>query len=238
MRTRAAYNLGDDVRIDFGPDSHLHMRAAGRDYSSLEHLLVTHSHDDHWFPKDLDYRRPGFCVLPEDAPPLTVYGNAQVMEAARASLKDPVASRIELREIRAFETFEAGRSLTVTTVRAEHAGDEEAVNFILREPGRTVLIAHDTGYWEEESWAFVAGIEIDVALIDSTYGRYDQNGGHMGAPWVVKFAGRLRELGCLGDAARVIATHFSHNGHANHGELVDIYNPHGIQVAYDGMILE
>ena len=60
VRSRAAYMLGDRVRVDFGPDSYLHQQKYGLAYEKLEHLLVTHSHDDHWFPKDLAYRRAGF----------------------------------------------------------------------------------------------------------------------------------------------------------------------------------
>lgn len=237
LRSRAAYNLGKDVRVDFGPDSHFHMRAAGSDFARLEHLLITHSHGDHWFPQDLVYRRPGFCVLPEDSPPLRVYGNRHVLAAARQWLSDLQAVRIEVREVHSHEVIVVSPDLQVTTLKAEHAGDEEALNFLIEEPGRSLLIAHDTGFWSDETWEFIAGRHVDVALIDGTYGRYDQRGGHMGAPWVARFVERLHEMGCFEETSRAIATHFSHNGHANHEELVDLYRPHSIEVAYDGMVL-
>lgn len=237
LRTRAAYQFGRDVRVDFGPDSHLHMRAMGQDFAHLEHLLVTHSHQDHWLPEELAYRRPGFCVLPANLPPLTVYGNDRVLEAARRVLHDLEAMRIELREVRSYENVEVCPDMRVTTLKAAHAGDEDALNFLIQEPGRTVLIANDTGYWCEETWGFIAGTHIDIAIIDGTYGRYDQCGGHMGAPWVAKFSDRLRELGCRSEESRTIVTHFSHNGHSNHDQLVEIYESFGIEVAYDGLVL-
>jgi hypothetical protein len=36
----------------------------------------------------------------------------------------------------------------------------------------------------------------------------------------------------------VWVTHFSHNVHVTHAEFEAIANPHGIQVAYDGVMIE
>jgi phosphoribosyl 1,2-cyclic phosphate phosphodiesterase len=35
----------------------------------------------------------------------------------------------------------------------------------------------------------------------------------------------------------VVANHFSHNGGANYEALCQWFAPHGIEVAYDGMVL-
>ncbi len=237
VRTRTAYNLGDDVRVDFGPDSYAHALAAGKDYSGLRHLLVTHSHEDHWQPHELAYRRPGFCVLPEDSPPLRVYGNEDVLGMLSPVIPDLAAARIEPVLLRSFETRDMGDGLSVTTLRAQHKENEDALNFLIHEPARTILIANDTGWWRDETWDFVAGRTIDVAVIDNTYGKYDQQGGHMGAPVVQRFAEKLRDLGCLSESSIVTANHFSHNGHALHEDLEEMHTPAGIRVGYDGMEL-
>jgi len=236
IRTRTAYNLGDDVRVDFGPDSYAHALAIGRGYSDLRHLLVTHSHEDHWQPHELAYRRPGFCVVP-DGPPLRVYGNGEVLDSLRAAIANLEAARIEPVLLRSFETRELGEGLSVTTLRASHKEDEDALNLLIQEPVRTVLIANDTGWWSDETWSFVAGRRIDLAVLDNTYGKYDQQGGHMGAPVVQRFAEKLRDLGCLSESSVVVANHFSHNGHALHEELEEMHAPAGIRVGYDGMEL-
>ncbi len=54
---------------------------------------------------------------------------------------------------------------------------------------------------------------------------------------VQRFAAKLRALGCLGEDSRVIANHFSHNGHALHTDLEEIHGPAGIEVGHDGMTL-
>lgn len=236
LRTRTAYDLGEDVRVDFGPDSYLHALRAGRDFSGLRALLVTHDHDDHWQPSELGYRRKGFCVLPDDAPPLRVIGDGSVLGHLRA-VCDVEAIRVEPVLAEVGVELEVPEGLTALPLAASHKGGE-ALNYVISDGGYTTLIANDTGWWEEPTWEAIAGRRLDVAIIDCTYGRYDQQGGHMGAPVVVRFAEHLRELGCLHEGSRVVANHFSHNGHALYADLEGILNPHGIEVGYDDMVIE
>src|SRR5215813_7066312 len=76
VRSRASYMLGERIRVDFGPDSNLHQQKYGLAYERLEHLLLTHSHADHWFPQELAYRQAGFSRTPET--PLHLWGNDTV----------------------------------------------------------------------------------------------------------------------------------------------------------------
>ena len=48
----------------------------------------------------------------------------------------------------------------------------------------------------------------------------------------------LRRRKAIVDHTRVIATHFSHGGKWMHEELVRYFLPYGIEVAYDGMVID
>ncbi len=233
LRMRTAYDLGPDLRVDLGPDTCAHMLRLGRDFSRLRHLLVTHDHHDHWCPNELSYRRKGFCVL-RDLPPLRVYGTGESLEHLVRAAGPLEELRIEGIEARPGEVLALEEGLSALPLAAAHKGGN-ALNYVIEDHGWTLLLANDTGWWEEETWETIAGRRLDVAILDCTYGRYDQQGGHMGAPVVIRFAERLRELGCLGAGARVVANHFSHNGHALHADLEAILHPAGIEVGYDGM---
>ena len=52
VRTRTTYQLGDTIRVDFGPDPTRRCCASSFP-DRLRHLLVTHSHQDHWHPGEL-----------------------------------------------------------------------------------------------------------------------------------------------------------------------------------------
>ena len=226
--------LDDRVRIDFGPDSNLHQQKYALAYERLEHLLVTHSHDDHWFPVDVAYRRPGFSKAPET--PLHVWGNAKVEQKfVTTNGADWEKFRIVFHRLQPWEPIDLGAGLTATPVLAAHDRSEECVNYRLAWNGRTALLGHDTGWYDAPTWDFLTGTPLDLLVLDCTYGAIDEDRGHLGCAAVVRARDEFARRGALGPEARVIATHFSHNGGWLHDQLEGFFTPHNIAVAYDGL---
>ncbi|MGC8666946.1 MAG: MBL fold metallo-hydrolase [Chthonomonadales bacterium] len=233
-RTRAAYMLGDRVRVDFGPDTNCHQLHYNLDLGALEHILVTHSHDDHWSPMDLNYRSPGFSDVPDHL--LTVWGNEAVERSlSEACGTDLARLRLKFHRIEAFREADLGNGAVAIPVPAAHDPKELCVNYRLHVGGRTLLLGHDTGWYPEDTWAFLGGVPLHVVILDCTYGPVESCEGHMGCSYVVRARDELARRGALAPDARVIATHFSHNGGWLHEDLEDYFAPHGIEVAYDGM---
>jgi len=204
----------------------------------LQHLLVTHSHQDHWLPSELYYRRPGFSEVPEDAV-LTIHGNEHVVESLRERLGDELGRyRLALNPIRLWERIDLGDGVSAVPIQANHAQQETAVNYVIWANGKTLLQGNDTGWYPDETWRFLSSLRLDVVLLDCTNGKIDSCQGHMGCSWVVRARDRLGEAGALVDGCRFIATHFSHNGGWLHEQLEEYLVPRGIEVAYDGMTIE
>lgn len=237
IRRRSAYLAGDRVMVDFGPDAFNSMISFGLDYSGLAHLLVSHSHQDHWYPEDLYFRRPGFSVIPEGSH-LTIHGNEAVGRRFGDDARYEELCSMSLRQVAAFEEVDLGDGVVGVPVPANHAGQEEALNWLVRSPGGAILFGNDTGLYPEETWSYLAGAALDVAILDSTSGRIPSRDGHMGVEVVVEARDRLVQSGALAAGARVIANHFSHNGGMLHTDLEDFYRPQGIEPAYDGMAIE
>jgi phosphoribosyl 1,2-cyclic phosphate phosphodiesterase len=237
VRSRTAYMLGERVRVDFGPDSNLHMQKYGLAYERLEHLIVTHSHDDHWFPKDLAYRRSGFSVVADR--PLHVWGNQKVEEKfIAANGVDWEQYWLEFHRIRPWQAIDLAEGLSAIPVLAAHDRNEECVNYRLEQDGRFALLGHDTGWYDEPTWEFLSHQPLHLVALDCTYGSEDRESGHMGCAGVVRAVDELAKRGALAADAVVIATHFSHNGGWLHEELERYFTPHGIRVAFDGMKVE
>ena len=102
IRSRAGSILDDRLKIDFGPDSFMQMIQNRIDYTPLKSILVTHSHSDHFCASDIGYRKPGFANLPENYPPVTIYGNAKVGEAIESRLSD----LIQFQLVEPYQPFE------------------------------------------------------------------------------------------------------------------------------------
>lgn len=236
IRSRAAYMLDDRVRIDFGPDSNLHQQKYGLAYERLQHLIFTHSHDDHLFPADLAYRKAGFSVVPPE--PLHVWGNARVEERLVATNRESWETyNLIYHRIAPWEPIDLGDGLTATPVLAAHDRSEECVNYRIEIGGKTALFGHDTGWYDPPTWEFLSGKPLDLLILDCTYGTEDNQRGHMGGMALIRARDELAKRGALASDARCVATHFSHNGGSLYDELERFFTPHGFLVAYDGLRL-
>jgi len=233
---RAAYSIDGHVQIDLGPDALVQAWRFGIDYSRVDHLFITHSHQDHFLPGNLLFRQSGFSLLPEGSL-LTIHGSEMALMALELSRIILPLAKAQYDVIEPFRPVDLG-DIRLTPVLADHAGGEVAAMYLVESEGGALLQGNDTGWFPDETWSFLAGRELSVVLLDCTYGLKSGGSGHLGAPEVVQARSELLSIGALAPQGRVIATHLSHNGGALHHELVEYFAPHGIEVAYDGMVVE
>jgi phosphoribosyl 1,2-cyclic phosphate phosphodiesterase len=236
IRSRAAYMLGEKIRVDFGPDSNLHQQKYALAYERLEHLILTHSHDDHWFPTDMAYRRKGFSRIPET--PLHLWGNAAVEAKFVKTYGDDWRKfGLEFHRLTAFTPLSLTDGVTATPLPAAHDRNEECINFLLETNGKRTLLGHDTGWYDPPTWEFLNDKPIRLLVLDCTYCTRDHDDNHMGGLALVRFRDELDRRGALASDAVCVATHFSHNGGDLHADLEVFFTPHGFRVAYDGLRL-
>ena len=238
LRHRTSYRVGEWLQVDWGPDTYAASLAFGMDTSLVTDLLVTHSHEDHFTPHELFYRRPGFSQVPENER-LRIHGPIGVQQALPTDVEDLERYRLSFARLRPYDTRELPEGLSVTAIPAAHADPSaEALNYILTAQGRCLLIGNDTGWWDDPVWDFLAGMELHVVIMDCTYGPRRQRHGHLGVHEVVEAKQQLEAIGALADGCRFIANHFSHNGGWLYADLVRFFAPHHIEVAFDGMVVE
>lgn len=238
IRTRSSCIIDDTLMVDFPPDTYLHALKNNLSLDKIAHLIITHSHEDHFFPADLRMRRQPFAHLAADSVPrLTVYGNSAVSQAlAFAETEPDMPAVLAIREVRPFQPFTAGTAC-ITPLLAAHMENEQCFLYLINSNGKTLLYGHDTGYFPEQTWEFLAGTHLDAALFDCTYGPEDNDIGHMGFPAVRRVRDRLVSQGSGDAQTRWVITHFSHNGGLLHEELEALASPHGFLTAYDGLEL-
>ncbi len=232
VRSRSSALVDRVLKIDFGPDTWAQANALGIQPADWKAILITHSHEDHFIPSEFQYLFPPFAEglnLP------TVYGNKSVCERLeRAFEKAPLIPKVPLQ---AFQKVTIG-DYEVTPIRAVHQEDEESLNYLIRSD-KSLLYAVDTGMYEEKTWDFLSTQVIDVLVVECTEGlsprRYDI---HLNAEQVVEMAQRLRKMGTLTPESRIVTTHHGHSGDATYEELEAYFTPYGIEVGYDGKVVE
>ena len=241
IRTRSQALLDDVLLIDLPPDSYMHMLHGGLDLPGIEHMLLTHTHSDHFYPKDLLFRTEGYAH--GLAAPLTIYGNdAMVVRMAQFvqenfGKRKWVEGRLAWQELKAFQEADVA-GYRVTPLLAAHDRSEACYIFLVEKDGKALLYGNDTGIFPESTWAHIANRRLSLVSLDCTTGKFPEGSNHMGVEDVLTVKRRLVEMGCADEQTQFVATHFSHNGHMLHEELVSFFEPHGVLVAYDGMSIE
>lgn len=235
LRSRTSVLIDDTVKIDLPPDtlSHLH-RYPEVCFADLQHLLFTHSHDDHFAVRELQYLSPNFA--PDRHFPLNVYATNELIRRMMQEMGHFFeAAPLRFHSIAPFEEITVGH-LDVTPVTSLHKPDELCLNFVIQDPQGKMLYATDTGWYEEPTWEFLAGAGLDLVVLECGKGISDNAyPGHLSLDDCIRFRDRLATSGALAGDARILLTHICPTGLLLHDELCERCQPHGIEVAYDGL---
>jgi len=239
IRMRSGLLVNDSVLIDYCPDVYALSMKFDLHLSGVTDLFITHSHHDHFHAEDLLMRRAPVFRHAEDK--LRLFVN----EATLARLDEAVKydhegydSYLDITTLAYFKPYQTVGGLTVTCLPANHAPKEKAGFYMLSDGEKTVVYAHDTGVFPEETMAFLKTQSIDLISLDCCYGRRSNRNGHMGMPENREMVAELRAAGALKADATVIVNHFSHNCGQLHEELEAEVAKDGFVVSYDGMIVE
>jgi len=235
VRTRSSVNIGENFKVDWPPDTYLHVLQHGLNLSRVQHLFITHSHYDHFSPPDFLMRMEPFAHM-KDETPLHVYGNLEVLKRIRALERNPIELNLALYSAEPFNVLEVDR-FRVTPLLADHSPDEVSLIYLFESGGKTILHGYDSGWFPEETWDALRGYTLDLAILDCTYGPSPGMKYHMGIDGVLKTKERMLSEQIADKDTAFVATHFSHNGGLLHEELASKLGTENVQVAFDGLTI-
>lgn len=241
VRTRSQTMIDDTMLIDLPPDTYMHMVTQNLDLGGIQSLIVTHSHQDHFYPLELIMRAIPYAHDPEGV--LTVYGNANTKRLYEIALAEEDDSQ-NLHDVVKFQLIDWFSSVTtadgyqVTALPANHKKNERCLTFLIEKDGKSIFYGNDSGFYPEETWEYLKGRHLDLVSFDSTMGANAGGWSHMSLEDNVKAARRFAELGCADENTKFVVNHFSHNGHLLHEELEEYVKPYGFLVSFDGMEID
>ncbi len=235
IRRRSCAIINDSFLIDFSPDIYTQALMHNLELWNLKSLLITHTHGDHIDLEELVLRSTEyFCHIPESVK-LTVYCNETVKGLIEEAIKngsDKPLDFLIFHVLKPFEEFEV-EGVRVTPLPANHSKGEESMVFLLEEDGKSFLYCNDTAYPPKETVEFLKTKELDAIGFDCTTGKTKPGKTHM------NFEQNIELKNELGTAVHkdtfLYITHFSHNCLDSHEQLVQLAQPEGFSVAFDGM---
>lgn len=239
LRTRTQSLVDGKILIDFPPDTYTHALNYSLQLGQIEHLLISHSHMDHFFPVELIHRHEHFGHNAKGM--LHVYGNEAVEKAFYdAVLIDrfkvhPLDEAVKFVRLEPFGDFTVD-GYHIIPVPADHDKRETCYIYIIEKDGKCLLYGHDTGMkLSGEALDCIFSHKYNLISLDATMGKKHSDGYHMGLPDAIAFAGMLEERGCIHKDAVKVVNHFSHNGEMTHGQLEEFAKENGMVASYDGM---
>jgi phosphoribosyl 1,2-cyclic phosphate phosphodiesterase len=240
IRTRSQALLDGKILFDFPPDSYLHYIASdftAADLPAIRHVFITHSHMDHFFPDELQLRRPVY-IASEPIETLHVYGNREV-ERRILDLQKKSSPCNDFRYAKPFEPIDVV-GYRITPLPALHDRCEECLIYAAEHNGKAMLYAHDTGFFPEQVWEYFAKTKLRFSLIslDCTFMISRDGNNHMGIPDCAELRQRLVSAGAADANTVFVLNHFSHNGGLNHDDLCRAAEKEGFIVSYDRMEID
>jgi phosphoribosyl 1,2-cyclic phosphate phosphodiesterase len=250
-RLRSALLVNDDLLIDFGPDLLASSQRFNRSLWGVRTGLVTHAHEDHFYPMNFHMRAPSFtarqplppcggdealppCGGDEALPTLALYAPADALAILRQAYPDLDILHLDVHSVGPFENWESG-GYQVSSYQAYHAvGRYQCLLYSVDDGQHSFLYATDTGDFPAATWQALAGRSFDVIILEETIGsgEYSQ---HMNFEHFLEHTHRFRAEGHLRPGGRIIAHHLSHSWNPTHAKVEAVLGPHGVEVAYDGM---
>ena len=241
LRTRSQALIGEDLLIDFGPDTYLHALRFGLDLSAVKYLLVTHSHTDHFYAQELVNRGGNFAKQMRELE-INIYGNSDVLTVFRdgtsREMSESVGEHIRFVRVAPFEKFTAGE-YEILTLPASHTKTEQSLLYCISREGKTLLYLNDTGLLKEECYRFLAenGVRAHFVSLDCTFADSSKphSERHMGFEQNEIVRQKLQQNHLVFEDTKYYVTHFSHNSAPFFDRIAAEAEKRGFFAAYDGL---
>jgi phosphoribosyl 1,2-cyclic phosphate phosphodiesterase len=242
--TRSQVLIDGKLSIEFPPDSYYHAIEFGVDLAAVEHVVVTHSHCDHFYAHDFVLR--GYKYAAGLDKKLFIYGNAEVekvfLECTAREMREEVANNISFVRLQAFEEVSFD-GYTVLPIPAKHVKTEDAFVFLIEKDGKKYLHLTDTGELSFDTLKTLFDCiktpkkAVDLVAFDCTFlfRKADENARHMGLENNKIMLEKMREIGLADGQTKAVITHYSHNGNPLSENLKRAENEYAFTAAYDGL---
>ena len=245
VRTRSQLMINDELMIDFGPDTYYNSLRFDYNLTYLEHLLITHPHEDHLYSEEFWHRLKGYaCEI--GTPSLTVHGSedtlAKLCEVDKNVKGFQKQERVLYDVMKPYETRQIGRYM-VTPLPACHSTKQPFV-YLIEEGEKSFLLLNDTGRPSYDVYEYLIkrGVVLNAISFDTTYGNenvlatYGAADHHMGLMDAVAVKSYLDINGVSNADTVCIVTHFSHQGvDADYDKMCAHSEKFGFIVSYDGL---
>ncbi len=239
IRHRTCAMINSDTLIDISPDIFSQAITLGLDLSGINQILITHTHSDHFYIRELLHIMPPYSNRKRDKR-LKLISSGNTIKRIESELTERQMSNlrgyVEFIEVEPFMPFES-EGYTITALPARHRTVQPYI-YIIEKDGSSALYGNDSGFFREEVWDFIYGMHFDFVSLDCAHLLHSGTPGHMCIEDNVTVKKRLYQQLNVDKNTKFVATHFAHTGGIFHEEIEERLRLNGIYAAYDGFEVE
>ena len=248
IRTRSQLLIDDTLLVDFNADTYMHSLKYDFDLGKLKDVLITHVHEDHFYPNDILYRKAGFA--PEvEIPTLTFHGSGDLKDDylyhTHGDYDTIDRGRIAFHELDRYKWYEIA-GYRVASLPATHGTHDPRV-YVIQKNGKTAFILNDSGMMRQENFEWLKNEKVKFDLVsydctgdvNDTLIAWGKNASHMGLKNIIATREILKNNGNYLPGTIDIVTHFTHNGvNSGYQTMKEIAGKEGFITSFDGMETE
>lgn len=230
--------INQDLLVDPGPHI-LHFCEENHTpdlLTGVKHILVTHSHADHFTPEIVS----SLC-LDQDR---TIWADPACRRKLIAALGEETAARIRFVETRCNRDYEIG-GYRVTSLRSNHATDdpeEDTRLYLVEQDGRTLYYGCDSAWIPTASWNLIRPRPLNAMVLELTCGEtatYDWRIFEHNTPEMLEIMLTMfRKYKLFAPDVKFYVSHMARTLHTDHEALQKYLEPLGVIPAYDGFSFE
>jgi phosphoribosyl 1,2-cyclic phosphate phosphodiesterase len=244
IRKRSSVIINDDMLIDFGPDVVTSSNMYNIDLTNVRYILQTHGHSDHFDAGHLITRLEEYAA--QNVNPVCLAASEETFKSLdrRMKAEDPNVDlfdpdwlrrlNIDIRFICSGDHIKMGE-YSVTAIESLHDINENSLIYIISQNDKSILYGTDLVKISTEAWEILKMFRLDLVILDHTYGKGFNSGGHLDAGQVVDIIAKMKEEKIIHDKSMVYATHISHEGNDTHDIMEGFAARSGYHIAYDGL---
>lgn len=219
-RRSSSILLNKNVLVDCGIHTLNSLQIIKKDFKDITDIFITHLHPDHFNPENIS-------EIAKHSPCLRLWVR-----------KDAVLPPIEGVKIKLMEPYKTYKlsGFNVASVEANHGAF--AQHFVFSSRRKRIYYATDGAWILNPAFNFIKNMKFDLMVLDCTVGDYEGDwrvAEHNSIPMLKLMLESFKNAGMVTPKTQIYGTHLAPCLHKPHAETVEICNPYGINIAYDGL---
>lgn len=237
LRSRQQALINDDLLLDFNADTVWHSQKYGINFANVKSCLITHSHSDHLYPKDVAIAGKYFGNKPT---PITFYAAQSGYDLLLPFVNEDNGN-VSVKKVSSGEPFTLQNGkYKVLPLEGNHDPLSTPLVYEIECEGKKMLYLHDSGPLSDKAIEQLKECgKMDFISFDCTMalnGWYCKT--HLNYEKAKEIFNEFKKLKIAGENTVKVVSHFSHNGLATHDEMCKVAEKDGFIVAFDGMEIE